>query len=81
MHCVPEWWDWTQGPDGRSNTSPLKRMIEADVEQVIRTSAHDLILGRADNVASLIVARIAHIYQLVPSESTEHWRDDQNQLG
>ena len=63
--------DWTQVPGGASNASPLYTMIVADAEHTIRDGASDLINGRADMVAGVIVSRIAHKFHLAPTKETE----------
>ena len=59
--------DWTRDPaSGRSNSSvEFERLTEA-VGQIIRNAAHDLIAGRSDMVAGLILAQLAHNYGLRP---------------
>lgn len=62
--------DWTIDPEtGRSNSSELFRELCGEVEAVIRQSAHGLIAGRADQVAGLIMAQLAHVHHLIPRET------------
>jgi hypothetical protein len=59
--------DWTVDPKtGRSNSS--ERFVEtvAVVERLIRSEASSLIAGRADQTAGLIVATLAHTYNMAP---------------
>ena len=59
--------DWTVDPKtGRSNSSKKYLEICRSIEGVIRKSAYDLIAGRADATARLIVAQIAHVHGLAP---------------
>ena len=61
--------DWTIDPEtGRSNSAPEFVRLCAEVEGLIRQSAHSLIAGRADLVAGLIMAQLAHIHHLAPRE-------------
>lgn len=62
------WADWTVDPrTGRSNSSPEFERLCFEVERLIRASAFDLIGGRADQVARLIMARLAHEHGLRPA--------------
>lgn len=61
-----QWKDWT-AKDGCSNSSELFERLEGEIERVIRTMAHDLIRGRAEIVAGLILARLAHKFRLGPT--------------
>lgn len=62
--------DWTMDGD-RTNSSALFLRLVREVERLIRSSAHELISGRADQTARLIVAQLAHVHGLAPI-------DDQN---
>jgi hypothetical protein len=62
--------DWT-AKDGRSNSSELYNFLSAEVGQLIRDSAADLIAGRCELVGGLIMARLAHQYGLVPPLDSE----------
>lgn len=65
----PEWLDWTvHKVTNRSNSAPIFTALCREVEEVIRGSAHDLIAGRADKVAGLVMAHLAHKYGLVPRD-------------
>lgn len=57
--------DWTVH-DGRSNSSPEFHAATAVIEDIIRSSAHTLISGRADTVAGTILATLAHRHGLRP---------------
>ena len=59
--------DWTVDHNGRSNSSAEFINTCSHVERLIRGSAHDLINGRADNVAWLIVAQMAHELGFAPT--------------
>lgn len=59
--------DWTCGEDGRADTSPRFVALCREVERLIRGCAHDLIAGRADRTAGLIMAQLAHKHGLVPA--------------
>jgi dihydroneopterin aldolase len=60
--------DWTADPEtGRSNSSPLYRSLCHEVEQLIRGDAFNLIGGRADMTAELIMAQLAHVHHLAPA--------------
>jgi dihydroneopterin aldolase len=67
---VSEESDWTER-DGRANSSLKFVNLCTAVEKLIRQSAHDLILGRADRVAGLIMAQLAHVHGLAPKEQQE----------
>ncbi|MGN6106660.1 MAG: hypothetical protein ACTHU0_16255 [Kofleriaceae bacterium] len=61
--------DWTVNRrTGRANSSSEFRAVVDAVEQLIRQSAHDLIAGRAESVAHLIVAQLAHVHGLAPTK-------------
>lgn len=69
--------DWTIDPEtGRSNSSELFRELCGEVEGLIRQSAHGLIAGRADQVAGLIMAQLAHVHHLAPRETPSHGKYD-----
>jgi dihydroneopterin aldolase len=60
--------EWTVDPDtGRSNSSAEYRRLCDEVERLIRSEAHSLISGRADVVAGLIMAQLAHRHGLAPA--------------
>jgi hypothetical protein len=58
--------DWTADAEGRSNSSEAFNALVGHVEQLIRNSATHLIAGRADMVAGLIVAQLAHKHGMAP---------------
>ncbi len=64
--------DWTVDHNGRSNSSAEFINTCSHVERLIRGSAHDLINGRADSVARLIVAQMAHELGFAPAVSNGH---------
>lgn len=51
--------DWTR-VEGRSNSSPMYHELVAIVAGMIRSGAHSLIAGRAEDVAGVIVAGLVH---------------------
>ncbi len=60
-------WDWTVNPEtGRSNSSEIFNKLCLEVERLIRESAHDIVSGRANNVARLIMAQLAHKHGMEP---------------
>jgi hypothetical protein len=62
--------DWTVDPiSHRYNSSPLFKHLEKEVTKIIHNSARDLISGRAEHVAGLILAQLTHKFGLVPSKS------------
>jgi len=61
--------DWTR-KGGRSNSSDEFEDIVSHVEGLISDSAHDLIHGRHNAVARLIVAQLAHTFHMVPLHDT-----------
>lgn len=63
--------DWTEGQDGRSNSSVPFITLRAEVGRIIRDSAADLIAGRSDVVAGLILAQLAHRHGLAPTGAVE----------
>jgi hypothetical protein len=67
----PERSDWTCDESGRSNSSEAFVGLVAAVESLIRGEAASLIAGRADTVAGLIVAQLAHAHGLIPEENAE----------
>lgn len=70
--------NWTIDPEtNRSNSSPLFIDLERIIEQIIRGSAYHLISGRADMVAGLIMAQLAHKYGLRPSGKTQQAVNDE----
>lgn len=58
--------DWTAA-DGRANSSPEFLRLCDEIEQIIRGDAYSLIAGRSDRTARLIMARLAHVHGLRPS--------------
>lgn len=63
--------DWTISPvDGKLNSSPKFEELSIAVEELIRQSAHTLLAGRADTVARLIVAQLAHVHHMAPVHET-----------
>lgn len=59
--------DWTRDPKtGRSNSSKEFDRLVGAVAQLIRNGAHDLIAGRAETVARVIMAQLAHKHGLRP---------------
>jgi hypothetical protein len=61
--------NWTCDDEGRSNSSELFEELCTAVTSLIRESAHALIAGRADSVARLIMAQLAHVHGLVPKST------------
>lgn len=75
--------DWTVDQEtGRSNSSAAFNAAVDAVARLIRNSAHDLIGGRVESVATLIVAQLAHIHGFAPGrvspESSEHQLDEED---
>jgi hypothetical protein len=71
--------DWTADPlSGHSNCSPEYRRLIGEVEQLIRSQAHALISGRADQVAGLIMAQLAHVHHLAPLSASVQDLDEQH---
>jgi hypothetical protein len=60
--------DWTTGNEGRSNSSEAYEWLVAQVTRLILNDAHQLINGRANHTAGLIMAQLAHVHGLVPSK-------------
>ena len=60
--------DWTE-KNGVSNTSDEFERLTNVVTNLIKGSAHDLLSGRADIVAGLILAQLAHTYGFGPLKS------------
>ena len=57
--------DWTLDPrTGRCNSSVEFMRLRNEVGRLIRDSAHDLIVGRAEDVGGLIMAQLAHVHGL-----------------
>ena len=57
--------DWTE-KNGASNSSDEFERLVIVVTGLIKGSAHDLLSGRADIVAGLILAQLAHGYGFGP---------------
>lgn len=57
--------DWT-AEDGRTNSSSKYLLLVAHVEALIRGDAHNLLNGRADATARLVVSQLAHVHGLHP---------------
>ena len=69
--------DWTTDPEThRANSSEEFLRIRKEVGKLIRRSAHDLIGGRSDDVAGLIVAHLAHKHGYGPG-----WKPGRQRLG
>lgn len=63
--------DWT-AKDGVANNSDLFHYLSVEIGGLIKNSGHDLLRGRAETVARLILAKLAHEYGFAPSiESAE----------
>jgi hypothetical protein len=60
--------DWT-ALGTRSNSSPMFLALRAEVESIIRESAHALNAGRAGGVAGTILATLAHRHGLRPGDA------------
>lgn len=60
--------DWTV-KDGRANSSDRFEELVRHVDEIILGAGHDLIHGRSDRVANLIMAQLAHVHGLVPRDS------------
>lgn len=65
--AVHEIGDWTTDADGYANSSVEFIRMKEVVTDIIRNSAHDLIAGRTDLVAGLILARLAHDHNMGPN--------------
>jgi hypothetical protein len=64
--------NWTVDPKtGRSNSSEQFEAMVNEVESLIRGSGFSLINGRVGTVAQLIVAQLAHVHGLVPSDQQQ----------
>lgn len=68
--------DWTRDENGRSNSSPRFIELCREVERLIRGDAHQLIQGRADRTARLVMAQLAHKHNVGPLPVP----DQENQL-
>jgi hypothetical protein len=55
----------------RANSSAKYKEVVSIVEDLIRHSAHDLIAGRADSVAGLIVANLAFKHGIGPMKADD----------
>jgi len=79
MTCLKtEFNDWTV-KNGRSNSSDLFLRLVKDVKETIKDSAFDLINGRAETVAGVIVARLAHGYGFSPRGGSFDAQDSENE--
>lgn len=71
--------NWTQDETGRSNSSKIFTMIQDDITRTIKGSAFDLIDGRADTVAGIILATLAHgDFKLKPTSAREQLITERN---
>lgn len=64
LHETP--FDWTANTDGTSNSSDEFYRLAGAVGDLIQSRAHDIVGGKADRVARLIVANLAHRHDLAP---------------
>jgi len=63
--------DWTLDPEtGRSNSSADYKRLVGVVQRIISGSAHDLLAGRHETVARVILSRLAHSEGLAPTASS-----------
>jgi len=61
--------DWTKDPEtGEDSEQYLK--LAGIIDEIIRTSAKDLIFGKSEKVARLILSKLAHEHGLAPID----WR-------
>lgn len=58
--------DWTCGDFGRPGTSDLFLRLQAEVGRLIRDSAADLLAGRSDVVAGLILSHLTRRHGFGP---------------
>jgi len=58
--------DWTCDEFGVSNSSHEYLRLRDEIERLIRSDAHALIMGRADMTAGLILAQLAHKHNVGP---------------
>ena len=65
---LPEYWDWTQNWEGKSNCSPMFENLRSKVEEIIRDNGYALANNDAGGVALIIMANLAHVHHLVPAE-------------
>ena len=63
--------DWTRGPDGRSNSSPEFTHLCSVVERLIRDSAFELVSGHAEITARVIMGMLAHKHGMAPVEMVQ----------
>jgi hypothetical protein len=61
--------DWTVDPStGHANSSLRFLALVSEIERCIRADAHKLIAGRADATAGFILAQLAHVHGLAPTQ-------------
>lgn len=59
--------DWTVDPEThRSNFSPEFRRLVSEIARLIKDEAHSLLNGQVESAAQLIMAQLAHKYNLAP---------------
>lgn len=59
--------DWTVNPKThRSNSSPEFQRLVSEVAHLIQDEAHNLLSGRVESAAQLIMAQLAHKHGLAP---------------
>lgn len=61
--------DWT-AKDGRSNSSDEFNRLVQEITLLIRESAYMLIIGHTEQVATLILAQLAHIHNFGPLDNS-----------
>lgn len=54
--------------DGRYNSSDKFEYLVEQVARTIKYSAADLLSGRVDVVAGVIMAQLAHVHGMVPKD-------------
>lgn len=67
--------DWTMR-GGHTNSGREFTFLITEVERLVREGAHSLLNGRADQVARVIMAQLAHVHDVGPLErGRDHARD------
>lgn len=61
--------DWTTNSEGRANASAKFLHLKDRIAQLINNdTGYILALGRADSLAGLILAQLAHVHHLIPED-------------
>jgi len=63
-------YDWTEGPDGKSNSSVLYNCMVEEVKILLRDYAFLVAETNSDIPARMIVSMLSHKYHFAPTDET-----------